>query len=138
MLQYRQIFLDGRRLPINAEPMFKGYSVGKWNGDTLVVETIGLKDGGWLDLLGHPLTDQARIMERIRRVNYGNLQVEMTVDDPKALQRPFSIHDMDERASSEGQNVVDGHRQPCLRGFARDARSMRREHDVRQQAERRI
>jgi hypothetical protein len=91
MLQYRQIFLDGRRLPNNAEPMFKGYSAGTWNGDVLVVETTGLKDGGWLDLLGHPLTDQARITERIRRVNYGNLEVEMTVDDPKAYTKPWTV-----------------------------------------------
>ena len=90
MLQYRQIFLDGRPLPDNPEPMFMGYSVGKWDGDALVVETIGLKDGGWLDLFGHPLTDQARITERIRRMSYGNLQVDMTVDDPKAYTKPWT------------------------------------------------
>jgi len=90
MLQYRQIFLDGRRLPDNAEPMFKGYSVGKWEGDTLVVETTGLKDGAWLDVRGHPLTDQARITERIRRVDYGHLQVDTTIDDPKAYTKPWS------------------------------------------------
>ena len=91
MLQYRQIFLDGRRLPTNAEPMFNGYSVGKWDGDTLLVETTGLKDDGWLDIRGHPLTDQARITERIRRMNYGNLQVDVTVDDPKAYTKPWTV-----------------------------------------------
>jgi hypothetical protein len=91
MLQYRQIFLDGRRVPDNAEPMFKGYSVGKWSGDVLVVETSGLKDGGWLDLLGHPLTDQARITERIRRVRYGSLEVETTVDDPQAYTKTWAV-----------------------------------------------
>jgi hypothetical protein len=90
MLQYRQIFLDGRTLPTNPEPSFKGYSVGKWDGDALVVETSGYKDGQWLDIMGHPLTDQARTVERIRRVNYGALQVELTVDDPKAYTKPWT------------------------------------------------
>jgi len=78
-------------VPDNAEPMFKGYSVGKWSGDVLVVETSGLKDGGWLDLLGHPLTDQARITERIRRVRYGSLEVETTVDDPQAYTKTWAV-----------------------------------------------
>jgi hypothetical protein len=91
MLQFRQIFLDGRRLPTNPEPTFKGYSVGKWDGDTLVVETIGFKDEGWLDAWGHPLTDQARTIERIKRVNYGTLQVQITVDDPKAYTKPWTV-----------------------------------------------
>ena len=90
MLQYRQIFLDGRSLPKDAEPTFKGYSVGKWDGDALVVETTGLKDGGWLDMWGHPLTDQARITERIRRMDYGHLQVDLTVDDPKVYTKPWT------------------------------------------------
>ena len=90
MLQYRQIFLDGRALPTNPEPMFKGYSVGRWDGDTLVVETIGFKDDSWLDLWGHPLTAQARTIERIRRINYGNLEVALTVDDPKAYTKPWT------------------------------------------------
>jgi len=90
MLQYRQIFLDGRVLPREPEPSFKGYSIGRWDGDTLVVETIGFKDGQWLDLVGHPLTDQGRIIERIRRLNYGNLQVELTIDDPKAYTKPWT------------------------------------------------
>ena len=91
MSQYRQIFLDGRALPKDPEPSFKGYSVGRWEGDTLVVETIGYKDDLRLDLWGHPLTDQARTIERIRRVNYGNLEVELTVDDPKAYTKPWTV-----------------------------------------------
>ena len=90
MLQYRQIFLDGRALPTNPEPMFKGYSVGRWEGEALVVETIGFKDDSWLDLFGHPLTAQARTFERIRRINYGNLEVALTVDDPKAYTKPWT------------------------------------------------
>jgi hypothetical protein len=88
MGQYRQIFLDGRPLPTDPEPTFKGYSVGKWEGDTLVVETIGYKEN-WLDGQGRPLTEQARTIERIRRVNYGTLEVEMTIDDPKAYTKPW-------------------------------------------------
>jgi hypothetical protein len=89
MIQYRQIFLDGRALPKDPLPSFKGYSVGHWEGDTLVVETVGFKDGLWLDLRGDPLTDEAHTVERIRRPNYGNLEVEITVDDPKAYTRPW-------------------------------------------------
>jgi hypothetical protein len=88
MRQYRQIFLDGRPLPKDPEPTFQGYSVGKWEGDTLVVETIGYKEN-WLDGQGRPLTEQARTIERIRRVNYGNLEVETTIDDPKAYMKPW-------------------------------------------------
>lgn len=91
MLQYRQIFLDGRALPTNPEPMFKGYSVGTWEADTLVVETIGFKDN-WLDLWGHPLTSQARTIERIRRINVGSLEVALTVDDPKAYTKPWTVN----------------------------------------------
>ena len=88
MAQYRQIFMDGRPLPTDPEPTFKGYSVGKWEGDTLVVETIGYKEN-WLDGQGRPLTEHARTIERIRRVNYGTLEVEMTIDDPKAYTKPW-------------------------------------------------
>jgi hypothetical protein len=91
MTQFRQIFLDGRALPNDPEPMFKGYSVGRWDGDTLVVETIGFKDDQWLDGWGHPLTAQARTTERIRRTNYGNLEVALTVDDPKAYTKPWTV-----------------------------------------------
>jgi Domain of unknown function (DUF3471) len=88
----RQIFLDGRPLPGNdPQPWWYGYSVGKWDGDTLVVETTGLRDGGWLDIQGSPLTDQARLTERIRRPNFGTLIVDITMDDPKAYTRPFTV-----------------------------------------------
>jgi hypothetical protein len=90
-IQFRQIFLDGRKLPADPEPMFKGYSVGRWEGDTLVVESKGYKDGQWLDLAGSPMTDQARMVERLRRVSYGRIQVEVTLDDPKAYTRPFTF-----------------------------------------------
>jgi hypothetical protein len=88
---YRQIFLDGRALPIDPNPTWNGYSVGRWDGDTLVVETTGFRDDLWLDMNGSPLTSAARMMERIRRPDYGTLAVELTVDDPKAYTRPWTV-----------------------------------------------
>ena len=90
MVQFRQIFLDGRPAPKDPVPSFKGYSAGRWEGDTLVVQTTGFKDGLWLDLKGDPLTTEGRVTERIRRPNYGRLEVQLTVDDPKAYTRPWS------------------------------------------------
>jgi hypothetical protein len=88
----RQIFLDGRPLPTNdPQPWWYGYSIGRWEGDTLIVETTGLLDGGWLDIIGSPLTDQAKITERFRRLNFGTLQIDVTIDDPKAYTRPFTV-----------------------------------------------
>jgi hypothetical protein len=87
----RQIFTDGRPLPNNdPQPWWYGYSIGKWDGDTLVVETTGFRDGGWLDVNGAPLTDAAKMTERFRRVNYGSLEIDVTVDDPKAYTRPWT------------------------------------------------
>ena len=88
---YRQIFTDGRPLPADPNPSWNGYSSAKWEGDTLFVQTAGFRDGLWLDTGGSPLTDAARITERFRRVNYGNLEIEMTVDDPKAYTKPWTI-----------------------------------------------
>jgi hypothetical protein len=88
----RQIFLDGRSLPGgDAQPWWYGYSIGTWDGDTLVVETSGLRDGGWLDVVGSPFTNAAKVTERFRRVNQGNLEIDVTVDDPRAYTRPWSV-----------------------------------------------
>jgi len=88
----RQIFTDGRPSPNNdPQPWWYGYSTGHWEGDTLVVTTTGLRDGGWLDIQGSPLTDQAKVTERFNRVNYGTLQIDVTIDDPKAYTAPFSV-----------------------------------------------
>ena len=87
---YRQIFTDGRPLPVDPEPSWKGYSSGRWDGDTLVVETTGFRDGMWLDRSGSPITDEAKITERFRRVNYGKLEIEITVNDPKAYTAPWT------------------------------------------------
>jgi hypothetical protein len=89
--QYRQIFIDGRPLPDINKPSFNGYSVGKWEGDTLVVETTGFPDGMWLDRSGSPMTDAAKITERFRRINYGTMQIDVTIDDAKAYTRPWTI-----------------------------------------------
>ena len=88
---YRQIFTDGRPLPQDPQPAWNGYSSGKWDGDVLVVKTSGFRDGLWLDRKGSPLTEAGTITERFRRVSYGKLEIEMTVDDPKAYTAPWSV-----------------------------------------------
>jgi len=88
----RQIFTDGRALPAgDPQPWWFGYSIGKWEGETLVVQTSGFRDGGWLDVNGSPLTDQGKMTERFRRINYGTLELELTVDDAKAYTKPFTV-----------------------------------------------
>lgn len=88
---YRQIFTDGRPLPVDPNPSWNGYSTGKWQGDTLVVQSIGFRDGLWLDSTGNPLTDAARLTERFHRLNYGRMEIEITVNDPKAYTKPWTI-----------------------------------------------
>jgi hypothetical protein len=88
----RQVFTDGRALPTDdPQPWWYGYSVGRWEGDTLVVETAGLRDDGWLDIFGTPLTDAARLTERMRRPSYGRLEIDLTIDDPKAYTKPWTV-----------------------------------------------
>ena len=87
----REIFLDGRPLPpADAQPWWNGYSIGRWEGDTLVVETAGFLDDGWLDVRGSPLTSAGKLTERYRRPTYGSLEIEVTIDDPKAYTKPFT------------------------------------------------
>ena len=88
---YRQIFTDGRPLPVDPQPSWTGYSTGKWEGDTLVVESSGFRDGLWLDANGSPLTESGKITERIRRVNFGMLEIEITVNDLKAYTSPWTV-----------------------------------------------
>lgn len=87
----RQIFTDGRPLPKDPQPWWYGYSVGKWDGDTLVVTTTGFRDDVWLDVEGSPLTSAGKMTERFRRVDYGHLDIEITVDDPKAYTKPWTV-----------------------------------------------
>jgi hypothetical protein len=88
---YRQVFTDGRPLPQDPQPSWNGYSSGKWAGDTLVVDSIGFRDGLWLDISGSPMTGAAKVRERIRRPDFGHLEVEVTVDDAKAYTRPWTV-----------------------------------------------
>lgn len=87
----RQIFTDGRPQPKDPEPWWFGYSTGKWDGDTLAVETTGFRDLGWLDVEGSPLTESGKIIERFRRPDYGHLEIEVTIDDPKAYTKPWTV-----------------------------------------------
>ena len=87
----RQIFTDGRPQPKDVEPWWFGYSTGKWDGDTLVVETTNLRDLGWLDVEGSTITEAGRILERFRRADYGHLEIEVTIDDPKAYTKPWTV-----------------------------------------------
>jgi hypothetical protein len=88
---YRQIFTDGRPLPPDPQPSWHGYSTARWDGDALVVATNGYRDGLWLDIKGNPLTESATSTERFRRPNYGRLEIEVTVDDPKAYTKPWTV-----------------------------------------------
>jgi hypothetical protein len=90
-LTYRQIFLDGRQLPSDPNPDFMGYSVGQWEGDTLVATTTGYNDRTWLDYSGHPHTEVLRTIERFRRNDFGHLEITETFDDPKAYARPWTV-----------------------------------------------
>ena len=87
---HRQIFLDGRRPVKDPEPRFMGYSSGKWDGDTLVVDTIGFNDQTWLDAIGHPHSDALRVTERFRRRDAGHLEIETTIEDPKMYSKPIT------------------------------------------------
>jgi hypothetical protein len=88
----RQIFTDGRPLPPkDSQPWWYGYSIGHWDGDTLVVETIGFRDDVWLDVNGSPLTNAGKVTEKFRRPTYGKLDIEVTVDDPSAYTKPFTV-----------------------------------------------
>jgi len=88
---YRQVFTDGRPMPTDPTPSWQGYSSATWSGDTLVVNTIGFRDDIWIDIQGSMLTESAKVQERIRRPDYGHLEIELTVDDPKAYTKPWSV-----------------------------------------------
>jgi hypothetical protein len=87
---FRQIFLDGRVLSSNPNPTWLGYSVGHWEGDSLIVNTSGFNDRSWLDGLGHPHTEDLRVIERYRRLNFGHMEFEFTIDDPKTYRKAWT------------------------------------------------
>jgi len=89
---WRQIFLDGRPLPKTVDPVYMGYSVGHWDGDTLVVDTTGFNDQGWLDDGGHPQTESLHVTERLRRRNFGHIDLQITIDDPGAYTKPWTVN----------------------------------------------
>jgi hypothetical protein len=113
---FRQVFIDGRSLPVDPQPSWMGYSVGKWEGDTLVIETIGFNGRSWLDVRGVPITEAARVTERLRRTDFGTIDARITIDDPKAYTRPFEFPvtlrfqdtELLEYACSENEKYVSG------------------------------
>jgi len=89
---YRQIFMDGRPLPKDPNPSWMGYSIGHWDGDTLVVESAGFVDNNWLDNNGHPGTESMHLTERFHRRDFGHIDLQVTVDDPKAYTKPWTVN----------------------------------------------
>ena len=88
---FRQIYTDSRTHTADPQPTWMGYSVGKWEGDTLVVDAVGFNDRSWLDAMGHQHSDAMRITERYHRRDFGHMEVQITIDDPKTFTRPFTI-----------------------------------------------
>jgi hypothetical protein len=88
---YRQVFTDGRPLPQDPNPSWQGYSVGTWSGDTLVIDSSGFRNDVWIDWGGSVITEAAKVQERIRRPDFGHLEIEVTVDDPKAYTKPWTV-----------------------------------------------
>ena len=88
---YRQIFTDGRKLPTDPNPAWFGYSVGRWDGDVFVVESSGFNDNVWLDNAGRPATEQLKVTERFVRKNFGQMEIQVTIDDPKTYTKPWSV-----------------------------------------------
>jgi hypothetical protein len=98
---FRQIFLGGHTLVKDPQPIWMGYSKGRWEGDTLVAETTGFNGRTWLDDAGHPQSEQMKVTERFRRPSFGQLLVDITIDDPKAYAKPWSV-------TQEFQLIADG------------------------------
>lgn len=88
---WRQVFMDGRERAKDLNPTWMGYSVGKWDGDTLVIDTIGFNGKAWLDQLGKPSTDALHVIERFHRKDFGHMDLVITIDDPKAYTRPWTV-----------------------------------------------
>jgi hypothetical protein len=88
---WRQVFLDGRQFAEDLNPSWLGYSIGKWDGDTLVVDSKGFNGKTWLDQAGKPTTEALHVTERYRRKNFGTLEIQITIDDPKAYTKPWTV-----------------------------------------------
>jgi len=103
---FRQIFTDGRELPKDPQPSWLGYSVGKWDGDTFVVDTIGVNERSWMDNAGRPHSDALHTIERYRRRNFGTMEVTLTIDDAKAYTRPWTV-DISPSRLVVGQDLLE-------------------------------
>ena len=88
---FREIFTDGRPLPEQREPAWFGYSVGKWEGDDLVVHSNGFNGKEWLDIWGHPTSDALHVIERYHRKGFGSMSLQITIDDPKTYTKPWTV-----------------------------------------------
>jgi len=104
--EFRQVYMDGRPLPDDPHPIYSGYSIGKWDGDTFVITTKGFREDQWLDTPGNPITDAATMTERITRPNFGTLNLAITIDDPKAYTKPFTI-DMNMKIMIDTQMIEE-------------------------------
>jgi hypothetical protein len=93
---FRQIFTDGRKYPIDPNPTWNGYSVGRWDGDTLVIDSLGFNDLSWLDARGHGHSEDMRVEERFRRRDYGHLELAIMITDPKTFTKPISFNVVEE------------------------------------------
>ena len=118
---YRQVFTDGRPLPKDPNPSWQGYSSATWSGDTLVIDTIGLRDDTWIDWNGSVLTEAAKVREEIRRPDFGHLEIKVTVDDPKAYTKPWTV-------TLKQRIVVDAELDRRNLSGKREVREVRRSH----------
>jgi hypothetical protein len=88
---YRQVYTDGRKLPDDPQPSWLGYSIGKWDGDSLVVDSIGFNDRGWLDARAHTHGEALHLTERFHRLDFGHMELQLTIDDPETYTKPITI-----------------------------------------------
>jgi len=91
--RHREIFMDGRPLPKDPEPSWYGYSVGRWEGDDLVIESNGFNGKIWLDINGHLTTEALHLTERYHREDFGHMTLDVTIDDPQAYTKPWRVHE---------------------------------------------
>ena len=111
---HRQVFLDGRGHPKDPDPSWMGHSIGRWDGDALIIDTVGFNDRSWLDPQGHPHTEKMRVTERLRRPDLGHLEIEFTIDDPGAYKKPWTIKrvaDLDP-GDEVGEYVCENNKDP--------------------------